>query len=170
MRKVDFGYTLFVIFVGHFIISVFMALAFGTSHPFANMYIAGRPIPYIVAGCLLAVPVYMLLGYFFILGKEYLNSMDKVSAICSFIFLLVLTAGYFTCYFLTKYYVVRGAWMYYVIFNYPTGVMFNTISLNADALNLWFLLTVVPGPLGFYIGSLMRYRYESILFQKGRKQ
>ena len=169
VRKEDYRYTNLTIFISHFLISVFLALAFGTVHPFANMYVAGKPVPYILMACLVALPVYAIFGYFFILGKEYLGGMNKVLRVCCFLYLILLLLLYIACYMMIKYNVSRIAWRYYVILNYPTGVVFNNISLNTDALNLWFILTTIPGPLGFYIGSLMRFNYESISVNKGRK-
>ena len=166
VRKKDYLYTHLTIFASHCLISVFLALMFGTMHPFYDLYVAGSPVPYILSACLLALPVYMLFGYFFILGKEYLGGMDQVVRTCCIIYFFVLGAIYAGCYFATKYNVSRIAWRYYVILNYPTGVIFNNISLNTDASNLWFLLTIVPGPLGFYLGSIMRFRYESISYNR----
>ena len=167
MDRKGYKHTIVAMIAIHFVLSVFMALACGTNHPFNNMYIPGKPYAYVIASCLLAIPLYMCMGFLYILGKNYLKGMKKCLFYCSFSFFVILLIGYVICYVLTKYTVIKGSFMYYVIMNYPTGIIFNSISLAKDALNLAFILTTIPGPLGFYIGGVTRLRYEIATNKRG---
>lgn len=170
MRKEDVKFTRIGILVAHITLSILMALVNGTSHPFTNLYIAGKPLPYILAACLFCIPLYMLMGFFYILGKHSLNNMKEVLRKCCFIFFIDLLIIYMICYFLYKFNIYRGSFMYYVLFNYPAALIFNTISLKTDATNLLFALTAIPGPLGFYIGATTRIRYERNRMKRGKNK
>jgi len=168
MRRKDYIYTIVALFVTHFFVSVFMALACGVTHPFAFLYEPTKPIWAILSSCLLILPVYAAMGYLYILSKEYLGGMNKVLRRCCLLMFVILALIYLACYLLFYHAHIRSAWMYYVLLNYPSALIFNSISLTADGANWLFLLTVIPAPLGFYLGSMARYRYESVSIIRGK--
>ena len=162
MRKQDVTYTVINIVVAHFFISVFSALAFGVTHPLSSLYIEGKPFVFIVIALLMVLPLYILAGYFFILGKNSLYKMDKTLLTASFYFALIMMGIYALCFVLVHYKIVSNAWMYYVLVNYPSALIFNNITLKIDGQNLWFCLTAINGALGFYLGAMIRYGYEKV--------
>lgn len=162
MRKQDVTYTVINIVLVHFFISVFTGLAFGVTHPLSSLYIEGKPFIFIIVSLLMMLPLYMLAGYFFILGKNSLYQMNKTLALASFYFALFMLGVYALCFVLVHYKIVSNAWMYYVLVNYPNALIFNNITLKIDSQNLWFCLTAINGSLGFYLGAMIRYGYEKV--------
>ncbi len=166
MEKKNYQYTFWMILASHFIISVFMALAYGIRHPLTNLYVPGKCFPYVFMSCLMVVPMYFVMGYLFILSKENQVSMEKVLLVQSINFCIALLVLFGFCYAMVYYGLIRGCWKYYVIMNYPAGLVFNTIRLATDGTNALFLLTAFPGPIGFYLGSICRLKYE----KKGKRK
>ena len=169
MKKKDMIVTFWVILASHFLISVLLALAWGTSHPLYEIYKPGRVLPYVLFSCLYALPAYYVAGYLYILAKDILTNMDKVVGRMCLIFLAVLSGIFAVCFILFYFGISRRSWMYYVIMNYPSGVIYNTISLNVDGSNPLFVLSVLPCPLGFWLGALRRYRHEVFSYERSKK-
>lgn len=162
MHKKDVVYTFINIILAHFIISVFAGLVFGVTHPLSFLYTEGQPYVFVIVSTLIAVPLYMIAGYLYVLGKNNLKGVSKTLLEAGFYFMLVLLVVYATCFVLVYYRIVTNAWVYYVLFNYPSALAFNNISLKIDGQNLIFILSAITPSLGFYVGGLIRYRFEKV--------
>lgn len=156
----DLRKTYFSLIIVHVVITLGFALVFGTNHPFSAQYAIDDLFPLITSSATLATMLYVLGGYLFVVAKE------SKAKLLSKIFLsgVIFTAILFLIWFLARSLSINGfqrnVWLLYVIANYPTAVIYNTI-INVEDLHAFELvLTAIPPALGFFTGSLIRLLYE----------
>ena len=152
--------TYLSLIIVHVIITLGFALVFGTNHPFSAQYIIDNLFPLITSSATLATILYVIGGYLFVVAKE--NKSKLLSKI--FVSGLVFTIGLLLIWFLARTLSINGyqrnVWLLYVIANYPTAIIYNTIINIEDLHAIELVLTIIPPGLGFFTGSLIRLLYE----------
>ena len=144
----------------HILVTVGFALVFGTSHPFASQYEVNNLYPLITSSMTLATILYALGGYLFVIATENKNKLFAKIMIASLLFTIILIIIWVSVLFLSLNGIQRNIWLVYIISNYPTAIILNSIINNAD-LHSWVIgLTIIPPALGFIIGTFLRLIYE----------
>ena len=159
MKNRDAQLTVLVLCLTHVCLIILTAMIFGLQHPFQFLYRELFPYVYILAACLMVVPVYMIAGYIFVLGKNQMRKiLDSVWAGCS-AFTVFLVVIWCISYVLTFAGWNREAWTYYVIANYPISFLMNHIDLTSiHASNpIYVVPALIPG-ISFFLGAKLRVK------------
>ena len=159
MKNRDVRLTFMVLGITHVCLIVLIAMIFGLQHPFQFLYRELFPYAYILAACLMVVPVYMVAGYIFVLGKNQMRSiLDSVWKGCS-AFIILLVVIWCISYVLTFSGWDISAWTYYVVANYPISFLMNHVDLaSIHASNpVYVVPALIPG-ISFFLGAKLRVR------------
>ncbi len=152
--------TYFSLIIVHIIITLGFALVFGTNHPFSSQYIIADLFPLITSSGTLATILYVLGGYLLVIAKENKAKLLSKIFVSGVIFTFFLLLIWLLARNLSINGFQRNIWLLYVIANYPTAIIYNTI-INIEDLHAFELvLTIIPPALGFFTGSLIRLLYE----------
>jgi hypothetical protein len=144
----------------HILVTLGFALVFGTNHPFSSQYMIHDLYPLIVSSMTLATLLYLLGGYLFVVSKENVKNLLKYILVAVSVFTFVLLIIWFTTRLLSVSGTNRNIWLLYVISNYPTAIIYNTIIDLEDLHAFELVLTIFPPAIGFISGSLLRLVYE----------
>lgn len=150
-------YALIVI---HILITLGFALVFGTNHPFSSQYMIDDLYPLIVSSMTLAAILYFIGGYLFVVSKENVKNLLKYVSLASAVFTLVLLVVWLSSRALSISGASRDVWLIYVISNYPSAIIYNTIIDLEDLHAFELIFTIFPPAIGFISGSLLRLIYE----------
>ncbi len=152
----DFRKTYISLIIIHVVITIGFALVFGTNHPFSSQYIIADLYPIITSSATLATLLYVLGGYLFVIAKENKSRLFSKVALASLIFTLILMIIWAVTRTLSINGAQRNIWLIYVIANYPTAIIFNSIMNIEDLHAIELVLTSIPPAIGFMIGSFIR--------------
>lgn len=144
--------------ISQVIVTCAVFFSIGTSHPFKGLYQVGNPLFFILAAILVAAPLYVICGFFFILGSNRRRNLQRALFNGCLYYAVLVIAVWGLCNILTITNIMRNAWEIYIILNFPTGVIINNIDIASDALNPLFLLTAITPSVFFYIGGNLRIR------------
>jgi low temperature requirement protein LtrA len=144
----------------HTIITLGFALVFGTNHPFSSQYMINDLFPIILSTVTLSTLLYVLGGYLFIIAKENKYKLMRHIILAALTFILILAVIWFVSRTLSINGAHRNIWLFYVISNYPTAIIYNAIINLQDLHALELGLTVLPPALGFPIGAFLRLIHE----------
>lgn len=103
-----------------------------------------------------ATVLYIIGGYLFVVAKDNKSYLIKHATVAALLFALVLSVLWFTARTLSMSGAHRNIWLLYVISNYPTAIIYNSIINLSDIHALELVLTVIPPALGFLVGIILR--------------
>lgn len=158
MSKIKRTYLTLILL--HVVVTIGFALVFGTNHPFASQYQVNNLYPIITSSATLAIILYALGGYLIVIAIENKTKLYSKIFISSLIFTIVMLIIWGVVHYLSLNGFQRNVWLVYIISNYPTAIMLNTVINNNDLHSLQIGFTALPPAIGFMIGTYLRLAYE----------
>ena len=158
MKDKDVIITFLGLVISQIILLCLMFFFFGVEHPFSNLYQVGRPLLFILSAIVIMIPLYMIFGYIFIVGRNQRTNLQRSLVFGCLYYALALMVIWALANILTITNIAPNAWEIYVIANFPTAVIINSIDIAHDALNPLFLLTAIAPSLFFGLGGYLRIR------------
>ncbi len=144
----------------HIIITLGFALVFGTNHPFSSQYMINDLYPIILSSATLSTVLYVLGGYLFVIAKENKYRLMRHILVAVLVFTVILGIIWAISRTLSINGAHRNIWLFYVISNYPSAIIYNSVINLHDLHALELGLTILPPAIGFPIGALLRLVYE----------
>lgn len=140
----------------HIFFTIGYALVFGLGHPFARYYQPNQVIGVIMSAIGIALPMYIVAGYLYVIGRNSIQYVVVSSLKAAFLFTVVLLVFYGISYSINLEVFNRNGWLVYVLTNYPIATVMNSFTLPSDMRSLWVIVTAfIPG-LGFVFGVFLR--------------
>lgn len=148
--------------ISQVIVTCIVFFSIGTNHPFKGLYQVGNPLFFILAAIAIVAPLYIICGFFFVLGSNKRRNLQRSLLNGCFYYAVIIIALWGLCNVLTITNIMKNAWEIYIILNFPTGVIINNIDIVSDALNPLFLLTAIIPSIFFYLGGYLRIRFLKV--------